>query len=132
MLIFLLICETFCRLTGPRTQGSVQYIPLHTCVGVCVCSQCVSSACDLSSTLCSSLYNSGLWGLDPRSGPSQRTEGARQAPTTQSLTHLAMRPAGSTQRCKDQSSTQTSCPNMSLADHTVPVKGRKRCTATSH
>lgn len=29
------------------------------------------------------------------SGPSQRTEGARQAPTTLSLTHLAIKPAGS-------------------------------------
>lgn len=31
------------------------------------------------------------------SGPTTGTEGARQAPTTQSLTHLVIGPAGSTQ-----------------------------------
>lgn len=53
---------------------------------------CVSAhRCDPASIILVSVVSG------PMSGPSQRTEGAHKGPTTQSLTHLACRTAGSKQ-----------------------------------
>lgn len=58
------------------------------------------------------------------SGPSQRTEGAHEDPTIQSLTHLAIRPAGSTQDAETKALHKHPVLTGDTADHTMPVKGR--------
>lgn len=70
-----------------------------------------------------SFYVSSLRGFSPMSG-TQRTEGARQALTTQSLTHLVIRPAGERKGYRDQSFSLTSIFNMRLTDHTMSAEAR--------
>lgn len=96
---------------------------------LCVCAlnadmcECLRSACN-PSTLGSSFYNSGLWGFGSHEWALAENRRGLPSPdytvTDPSGQQASREHAG----CRDQSSAQTSCANMRLADHTMPVKGR--------
>lgn len=109
------VCTYFLCLTRAFVCSSA-YLCGH-CVLKCVC-ECLSSACN-PPTL-HSFYNSGLWGFGPMSGPSQRTEGAHNAPTIQSLTHLVTRPAGSMQDAETKALHKYPVLTQGMANHTRP------------
>lgn len=58
------------------------------------------------------------------SGCTQRTEGVRHSPDYTVNDPSGQRASREQAGCRDQSSAQTSCANMRLADHTMPVKSR--------